>query len=391
MKIATHAGHSHGVAGGWKYISMLTLTGGYMLVELIVGLSTGSLALVSDAFHMLSDTIALVVGLISVFLAKKSKTTIMTFGFKRAELIGGLINSIFVISAGLFIIVEAINKIIDGAPELNDPYLMLIVSGVGLGVNLIGIAVFSEHGVESWFHKHDHDHKHGECDHSHSHLELESQECIECSHSHDHVEATEILVIDPLVEETHKARRAAKNQKHAAARGVFLHILGDLLGSVAALGSGLIINYTSWEYRFYMDPILSLVICCIIFFTAGGLLKDCTKVMMQSAPYGLPSDLVSSKLLECEHVKQVHDLHIWTFTSDCVVCTAHIVASSSEDRDTAMYEVKSLLHDIGIHSSVIQMEHIDKLGNSACYCPGPVCNHYDNLCCNESVPSDFEK
>jgi zinc transporter 1 len=158
---------------------MLSLTFTYFLVELIVGNITNSVALVADAFHMLSDVISLVIAIVAVRISKR-RSDINTYGWVRAEVVGANINTVFLIALCLTIVFDAIKRFL--TPEvIKDVNLLLIVGSVGLGINIIGLFLFQG------FHGHSHGggggsahgHSHGKKSHGHSHENKLYQ------HSHD--------------------------------------------------------------------------------------------------------------------------------------------------------------------------------------------------------------
>ncbi len=123
---------------------MLALTFTYFIVELIVGHLTQSIAMKSDAFHMLSDALALIIGLVSVVLSKRKHSTKNTFGWVRAEVLGALINSVFLISLCFEITMEAIGRLIEHA-DIERTDLLLGAACVGLAINVVGLLIFG-HG-----------------------------------------------------------------------------------------------------------------------------------------------------------------------------------------------------------------------------------------------------
>ena len=144
-------------------VFMHVLVGFYFFVELVVGHITKSNALVADAFHMLSDVISLIIALVAVHMSNKTSTR-NTFGWVRAEVLGSLVNSVFLLALCFSITVEAINRFVE-PKAIQNVDLMLIIGGVGLFINLLGLAVFG-------IHDHDHGHNHNSKDkksHSHSH------------------------------------------------------------------------------------------------------------------------------------------------------------------------------------------------------------------------------
>ena len=146
-------------------MSMLFMTSSFFLVEIIVGYATNSMALVADSFHMLSDVISLIIGFFALRYSKRSQRTERnTFGWQRAEVLGALVNAVFLIALCFSILVESLKRLVE--PEsLKNPVLVLIVGAVGLAVNVIGLMLFHEHGhghshVGSNSHKDNHGNKH---------------------------------------------------------------------------------------------------------------------------------------------------------------------------------------------------------------------------------------
>ena len=140
---------------------MMFLTTSYMIVELVVGNLTNSMALVADSFHMLSDIAALVIAFLSVRMAPKSWSK-NTFGWARAEVLGALVNAVFLVALCFSITVESMKRFYE--PELiHNPQMILWVGTMGLIVNLIGLCLFHQHGSG-------HGHSHGLSKSTHSHL-----------------------------------------------------------------------------------------------------------------------------------------------------------------------------------------------------------------------------
>lgn len=139
---------------------MLFMTSSFFLVEIVVGYATNSMALVADSFHMLSDVMSLVIGFFALRYSKRSQRTERnTFGWQRAEVLGALVNAVFLIALCFSILVESLKRLVE--PEvIHNPILVLIVGVAGLLVNVIGLILFHRHG---------HGHSHGGGGHGHSH------------------------------------------------------------------------------------------------------------------------------------------------------------------------------------------------------------------------------
>jgi len=171
----------------FRLLSMLSLTFTYFLVELIVGNITNSVALVADAFHMLSDVISLVIAIVAVRISKR-RSDINTYGWVRAEVVGANINTVFLLALCLTIVFDAIKRFI--TPErIERVNLLLIVGSIGLGINIIGLFLFQgfhghSHGGSSHGHSHDkkshgHSHDNNSNGHTHNHVDTKPKENVE--------------------------------------------------------------------------------------------------------------------------------------------------------------------------------------------------------------------
>ena len=141
-------------------LSMLFMTSSFFLVEIIVGYATNSMALVADSFHMLSDVLSLLIGFFALRYSKRSQRTERnTFGWQRAEVLGALVNAVFLIALCFSILVESLKRLVE-TEEIHNPILVLIVGVAGLLINVVGLILF---------HKHGHGHSHGGGVHGHSH------------------------------------------------------------------------------------------------------------------------------------------------------------------------------------------------------------------------------
>lgn len=182
----------------------------FMFVELIYGYISNSLGLISDSFHMLFDCMALFIGLCASYIAKMPADKQYTYGFGRVETLSGLFNGIFLVFIAFNVFCESIERIFE--PQKIETDGLLLVSFLGLCVNLIGLFFFHEH------HEH-HGHEH----HDHS------------GHAHEH--------------------------DNENMYGVFLHVLADCLGSVGVIISSILVKY----YGLYVaDPICSFIISLMI-------------------------------------------------------------------------------------------------------------------------------
>lgn len=253
-----HHGHSHGIvadADRRYLVTALVLIVGFMTVEVIVAVASGSLALLSDAGHMLTDAGAIAVSLWAMHLAARPARGIWTFGFKRAEILSAAANGITLLVISALVGVEAVRRLLDPPPVEGGP--VLVVAVLGVIVNLVAVWVLA------------------------------------------------------------KANRSSLNVE-----GSFQHILTDLYGFIATAIAGIVVLATGFTRA---DAIASLVVVTLMLHAAWGLLRDSGRILLEGAPERVDLDQVREHLLETGHVNDVHDLHVWTVTSDLPALSAHIV------------------------------------------------------------------
>ncbi|BFZ55949.1 Zinc resistance conferring protein [Savitreella phatthalungensis] len=436
-------------------ITLLVIDTAFFFLEIIVGYATKSLALVADSFHMLNDIISLFIALWAI---KKSGMTEgfaakYTYGWQRAEILGALVNGVFLIALCVSIFLEAIKRFVE--PEIiSNPLLIVAVGSAGLASNIVGLFLFHDHGHGGHSHgeegEDDHGHSHGDEEesvgnsshshglshpHSHSHGQGHVREP-ESAHTHDHAHdhshghangkrassshaqrsgsassghnrrnshsltADDIYVlpaqnralINDLAESRssrHSAsestpllRSSADHSSHNHARpkdgsegsggahghdhanmnmrAVFLHVLGDALGNIGVIATGLFVHFTSFSWRFYADPVISLVITVIILSSAVPLCKSASLILLQVAPPGIRVDEIREDLESLQGVKGVHELHVWQLSDTKLVASVH-VRIARQDQHTYMQvaqDIKTCLHAFGIHSVTIQPEFL---------------------------------
>ncbi|EZA47369.1 hypothetical protein DMN91_006807 [Ooceraea biroi] len=328
-----------------RLLTMLWLTALFFLVEIIVGYVTNSMALVADSFHMLSDVAALVVAFLSVKMSPK-KWSKNTFGWARAEVLGALVNAVFLVALCFSIIVEAIKRFIE-VEEIHQAKLLVGVGVLGLLVNVIGLCLFHEHGSA-------HGHSHGK---SRSHNRLSTLVGTDDNENDEAYRAS-----TPQVKRAHGHTHDASQMNM---RGVFLHVLSDALGSVIVIVSALIVWLTKWKYRFYIDPALSLLLVILILRSVWPLLHESALILLQTVPTHIQVDAIQQRLLEnVDGVLAVHEFHVWQLAGDRIIASAHIRCRNLSEYMKIAEQVKEFFHNEGIHSTTIQPEFIDYHSNS---------------------------
>jgi cobalt-zinc-cadmium efflux system protein len=295
-----HDHHSHDTSGGRALRGALLLTLSFAAVEFVVGWWGGSLALMADAGHMLTDSTALGLAAIAAWFATRPADERHSWGHGRAEIIAALVNGFAMVVLVGVIVYNAIQRFQD--PVEVRGMAVLVVAALGLAINLAVLKVL--HG----------------------------------------------------------------GQQNLNVRGAILHVLGDLLGSVAALSSGVVILLTGWTP---IDPILSLLICGLILFAALQLLRSGLGVVMEQVPATLDIEEVRAAMQGVDDVVEIHDLHIWQISSERVALSAHVVLTELERWPDLLERLDTLLLDrFGIDHPTLQPEPVD----------GDACNHANLHC-----------
>ncbi|ORX54548.1 hypothetical protein DM01DRAFT_1335680 [Hesseltinella vesiculosa] len=291
------------------YFLLLNLT--YMFVQLAYGVWTNSLGLISDAIHMFFDCLALAIGLFASVMSKWPSNTKYSYGYNRIETISAYFNGIFLVLISVSIVMEAIQRLLD-PPEMNTQRLLL-VSFVGLVVNLVGIFAFN----------HGHAHGHGGHDHGHGHGH---------HHGHDH---------------GHSANM----------EGVFLHILADTLGSVGVIISTLLIDWFGWTG---FDPIASLFIAILIVLSVIPLIKSSASVLMLELDDQAVRQ-VEGTLQEIRELDGVTDIALprfWPNEPDWIVGSLHVYIKDDVVPQEIRHKVTQTLmsHIHGLKEVCVQVE-----------------------------------
>lgn len=347
-----------------RIVSLLVLDTIFFLLEAIVGYSVHSLALIADSFHMLNDIVSLVIALWAVKVKKsKPANSRYTYGWQRAEILGALINAVFLLALCFSIIIEAIQRLLD--PQvIQNPKLVLVVGVLGLISNFVGLVLFHEHG-----------HSHG-----HSHGSASEEETVGVAHSHSHSDGQYALnnvsssdinsyLPDTVVEQyDERSSLVQKGPAKAPKRsmnmeGVFLHVLGDAMGNIGVIVSALFIWKTDYTWRHYSDPLVSFFITAIIFSSALPLCRKSCKILLQATPPNLNTAAIVEEITLIPSIKSIHDFHVWNLNEDFLIASVHI--ELNEEADTSINKraflevvalVRQILHKYGIDSVTIQPE-----------------------------------
>ncbi|MGX2959689.1 cation diffusion facilitator family transporter [Peribacillus sp. JNUCC 23] len=296
-------GHSHG-SGNKKalFMSFLIITS-FMVVEVIGGIVTNSLALLSDAGHMLSDSAAMGLSLAAIKLGERKASSTHTFGYRRSEIIAASINGITLMAISLYIFYEAYQRLMH-PPEVQSMG-MLLISVLGLIVNIIAAAILMR----------------------------------------------------------------ADKDTNLNVRSAFFHVLGDMLGSVGAIVAALLIMFFGWGIA---DPIASIIVAILIIISGWRVTKESFHVLMEGTPSQIDIQKVKNTLQSIPKVENVHDLHIWSITSEVPMLSCHIEFGGDGNHDAILHQAQKILHDeFGFEHSTIQVENADQ----GCANPHGTCDY----------------
>ena len=280
-------GHSHG-AGERRVFWVMVLTLVFMVAEAIGGLLSGSLALLADAGHMLTDSAALALAWLAFRIARKPSDTRRTFGYHRFQVLAAFANALTLIAIALWIVIEAARRFADPVDILPTP--MLVIAVAGLLVNIVAFAIL--HGSDR-----------------------------------DNINISAAM----------------------------WHVLGDLLGSVAAIAAALVIIGTGWTP---IDPLLSLVVALIVLRGAWKLVRRAGHILLEGSPEDFDDEAVRAALVDAvPEVSEIHHLHAWSLTTERPLVTLHAVVSEDADFKSVLMRMQALLAEhFGIDHATIQLE-----------------------------------
>ena len=288
------AGHDHGAGANRARLgTALALTGVVVVAQAVGAVVTGSLALLVDTAHMLTDTVGLGMALVASVLMTRPATDRHTWGLRRAEVIAALAQAALLLAVGGFALVEGVRRLVTPADV---PSTSLLVFGVvGLVANLVALVVLTG------------------------------------------------------------GRRSNLNM-----RAAYLEVANDALGSVAVIVSAVLIAAFGWVRA---DSVAGLLIALLILPRTLLLLRDATRVLLESVPPGLDLADVRRHILEVRHVVDVHDLHVTRVSSDLPVLTAHVTMQracfESGHSGEVLRELQECVaehFDVAIEHSTFQIE-----------------------------------
>jgi cobalt-zinc-cadmium efflux system protein len=287
-----NAGHTHAAVSAQtnqrRLAFVLILIVAFVAGEVVAGILANSLALLSDAAHMLTDAGAIGLSLVALRLAQRPAAGSLTFGFKRAEILSAQVNGVTLLVLSAWITYGAITRLI--SPSNVGGWTMLFVALSGVGVNV----------VATW-------------------------------------------------------QLAKANRENMAVEGSFQHIVTDLYAFIGTLIAAAIILATGFDRA---DPIVSLVVVCLMLRSAYGLLRDSGRVLLEAAPEGLDVDEIAAAIASDPRVVDVHDLHWWEIGSGFPSLSAHVLVRPGDDCHAARRDIEGLISErFGIEHTTLQVDH----------------------------------
>lgn len=289
----TGHGHSHGPSqvtsdNQRRLFWGLMLTGSFMVVEAVGGFLSGSLALLADAGHMLTDTASLALAWLAFRVARRPSEESHTYGLVRAEVLAAFVNGLALILVTVWIGYEAVTRLMEPQPVKGG--LMMAVASAGLAVNLVVLYIL------------------------------------------------------------HRGERGNLN-----IRGAMLHVIGDLLASVAAITAGVVILWIGWVP---IDPILSMLIALLILRNAWHLVRESAHILLEGSPSSpTPLQIQEALGMEVEGLLEVHHIHVWSLTPDHPMITLHARVAPKSEVDLVRRKIDEVLRSrFGADHNTVQME-----------------------------------
>jgi cobalt-zinc-cadmium efflux system protein len=292
--------HDHGAAlrAGARHRRPLAwafgLIVGFLVIQVVAGLVTDSLALISDAGHMATDALGLGMALAAIHAASHARMDgTRTFGLYRLEILAALANAVLLFGVAGYVLYEAFARL--GDPPHIEPLPVFVVGVVGLGVNVVAFLLLRAGAAES-----------------------------------------------------------------LNVQGAYLEVVSDALGSIGVIVGAIVIGLTDWGW---VDPVVAAAIGVFILPRAWRLGREALRVLVQAAPPGVDLAGVRADLAGIPGVVDVHDLHVWTLTSDMEVASAHVMVSAGTDTHAVLDQARHLLVDRHrLHHATLQVEPDDHRG-----------------------------
>ncbi|XP_053610133.1 proton-coupled zinc antiporter SLC30A2-like isoform X2 [Plodia interpunctella] len=293
----------------------------FMIGEIVGGYISNSLAIATDAAHLLTDFASFMISLFSLWVAGRPATRRMPFGWYRAEVIGALTSVLLIWVVTGVLVYMAVQRVINPDFEI-DATVMLITSGVGVLVNLIMGLTLHQHG-----------HSHGGAGHGHSH-------------------GTSNPVLNNKDRSEGSDAESASSAPHALAhahaeninvRAAFIHVLGDFLQSFGVFIAAIVIYFKpAWVL---VDPICTFLFSVLVLITTFNIIKDALLVLMEGSPRGVDFQEVANTFLSLPGVVRIHNLRMWALSLDKTALSAHLAIRTGVSPQKVLEQATRLVHE----------------------------------------------
>ena len=289
---------------------VLLLSSSYFGLSIITVLTTGSLALLSEAGHVLADIGGIALALFAVIYTRKPATPQRTYGFYRMEILASFVNSLILALLSVYILYEAFGRIFE--PPQIESFPIIIVAAIGLVLNFIGMLLLNNN---SGHHHHPHIHN---------------------NHNDDNTD------------------RQNEQEEILNFKAVYLEILSDTIGAAGVVAAGMIMLTT----KFYLaDPIISIVLALFMIPRTWSIMKKAIHILMEGSPSNISHERVKEAILSIKGVTGIFELHIWTITSGMNSLSAHVVIIDTSKAQAILQEINAILEkEFKITHSTIQIE-----------------------------------
>ncbi|MFL6395026.1 MAG: cation diffusion facilitator family transporter [Nitrososphaeraceae archaeon] len=281
---------------------VLSLSSSYFAISIITVITTGSLALLSEAGHILADIGGIALALFAINYTRKPATPQRSYGFYRMEILASFVNSVILALLSVYVLYEAFRRIFE-PPEIQS-FPIIIVAAIGLALNFIGMILLNNLG-----------------------------------HHHTHNDDTD---------------KQKEQEEILNVKAVYLEILSDTIGAAGVIVAGIIMLTT----KFYLvDPIISIILALFMIPRTWSIMKKATHILMEGSPSNIPHEKVKEAILGIKGVTGVFELHIWTITSGMNSLSAHVVIIDTSKSQVILQEINAVLEkQFKIAHSTIQIE-----------------------------------
>lgn len=316
---------------------VLVLVSSYLIVEVITGLYSGSLALLADAGHMFTDAFGIGLALFATTYSQRAATPGHTFGFYRTEILASLANGVILLSISVFIVYEAYRRIFEPTQIQSIP--MLVVAVIGLVVNMAGMLYL----------KNVHAHNHGSAKSNKDEIDNH------VGHGHGKKEDSNMQNrIKNFVSSKTGKRKQDGQVEDLNMQGARLELLSDTVGSIGVIIAALIILLTNFRL---IDPIISIGLAIFMVPRTWSIIKKSMNILMEGTPSNLSYEEIQKAILQIKGVTGIFELHIWCITSGINALSAHVVVIDLESSNRILQDINRVLEKrFKISHTTIQIE-----------------------------------